>query len=197
VPGNRYEFLQPIQMRFNELLSGVRAELAIKIFGDDLSQLETLGGEIQNVIGAVDDIVDIQMEQTTGLSMLTLKPKQSALGQYAVELNSLQDQVATAMGGQGAGFFYEGDRRAEIVVRLPEDRRNDIDQLGSLPIQVSSGGYVPLKELVDIGLTTGLNQVNRENGKRRVVVTANVRGRDLGSFVSDVKAIIESQVTRL
>jgi cobalt-zinc-cadmium resistance protein CzcA len=195
VPGNRYEFLQPIQMRFNELLSGVRAELAIKIFGDDLSQLETLGGEIQNVIGAVDDIVDIQMEQTTGLSMLTLKPKQSALGQYAVELNSLQDQVATAMGGQGAGFFYEGDRRAEIVVRLPEDRRNDIDQLGSLPIQVSSGGYVPLKELVDIGLTTGLNQVNRENGKRRVVVTANVRGRDLGSFVSDVKAIIESQVT--
>jgi cobalt-zinc-cadmium resistance protein CzcA len=195
LPGNRYEFLQPIQMRFNELLSGVRAELAIKIFGDDLSQLETLGEEIQNVIGSVNDIVDIQMEQTTGLSMLTLKPKQSALGQYGVELNSLQDQVATAMGGQGAGFFYEGDRRAEIVVRLPEDRRNDIDQLGSLPIQISGGGYVPLKELVDIGLTTGLNQVNRENGKRRVVVTANVRGRDLGSFVSDVKATIESQVT--
>jgi len=195
VPGNRYEFLQPIQMRFNELLSGVRAELAIKIFGDDLSQLESLGEEIQSVIGSVDDIVDIQMEQTTGLSMLTLKPKQSALGQYGVELNSLQDQVATAMGGQGAGFFYEGDRRAEIVVRLPEDRRNNIDQLGSLPIQVSSGGYVPLKELVDIGLTTGLNQVNRENGKRRVVVTANVRGRDLGSFVSDVKASIESEVT--
>jgi cobalt-zinc-cadmium resistance protein CzcA len=194
VPGNRYEFLQPIQMRFNELLSGVRAELAIKIFGDDLSQLESLGEEIQSAIGSVDDIVDIQMEQTTGLSMLTLKPKQSALGQYGVELNSLQDQVATAMGGQGAGFFYEGDRRAEIVVRLPEDRRNNIDQLGSLPIQVSSGGYVPLKELVDIGLTTGLNQVNRENGKRRVVVTANVRGRDLGSFVSDVKATIESQV---
>ncbi len=194
VPGNRYEFLQPIQMRFNELLSGVRAELAIKIFGDDLSQLESLGEEIQSAIGSVDDIVDIQMEQTTGLSMLTLKPKQSALGQYGVELNSLQDQVATAMGGQGAGFFYEGDRRAEIVVRLPEDRRNNIDQLGSLPIQVSSGGYVPLKELVDIELTTGLNQVNRENGKRRVVVTANVRGRDLGSFVSDVKAIIESQV---
>jgi len=194
VPGNRYEFLQPIQMRFNELLSGVRAELAIKIFGDDLSQLESLGEEIQSAIGSVDDVVDIQMEQTTGLSMLTLKPKQSALGQYGVELNSLQDQVATAMGGQGAGFFYEGDRRAEIVVRLPEDRRNNIDQLGSLPIQVSSGGYVPLKELVDIGLTTGLNQVNRENGKRRVVVTANVRGRDLGSFVSDVKATIESQV---
>jgi cobalt-zinc-cadmium resistance protein CzcA len=195
VPGNRYEFLQPIQMRFNELLSGVRAELAIKIFGDDLSQLESLGEEIQSAIGSVDDIVDIQMEQTTGLSMLTLKPKQSALGQYGVELNSLQDQVATAMGGQGAGFFYEGDRRAEIVVRLPEDRRNNIDQLGSLPIQVSSGGYVPLKELVDIGLTTGLNQVNRENGKRRVVVTANVRGRDLGSFVSDVQETVESEVT--
>jgi cobalt-zinc-cadmium resistance protein CzcA len=194
VPGNRYEFLQPIQMRFNELLSGVRAELAIKIFGDDLSQLDILGGEIQSVIASVDGIVDIQMEQTTGLSMLTLKPKQFALGQYGVELNALQDQVATAMGGQGAGFFYEGDRRAEIVVRLPEDRRSDIDQLGSLPIQVSAGGYVPLKELVDIVLTTGLNQINRENGKRRVFVTANVRGRDLGSFVSDVKETIESQV---
>ena len=118
-----------------------------------------------------------------------------ALGQYGVELNTLQDQVATAMGGQGAGFFYEGDRRAEIVVRLPEDRRSDIDQLGSLPIQVSNGGYVPLKELVDIELTTGLNQVNRENGKRRVVVTANVRGRDLGSFVSDVQETIESEVS--
>ena len=167
------------------------------IVKDGLSSFTTYfeNGEIQNVIGAVDDIVDIQMEQTTGLSMLTLKPKQYALGQYGVELNTLQDQVATAMGGQGAGFFYEGDRRAEIVVRLPEDRRNDIDQLGSLPIQISGGGYVPLKELVDIGLTTGLNQVNRENGKRRVVVTANVRGRDLGSFVSDVKATIESQVT--
>jgi cobalt-zinc-cadmium resistance protein CzcA len=195
VPGNRYEFLQPIQMRFNELLSGVRAELAIKIFGDDLSQLEALGGKIEGAIGSVDGIVDIQMEQTTGLSMLTLKPKLLALGQYGVELNTLQDQVATAMGGQGAGFFYEGDRRAEIVVRLPEDRRSDIDQLGSLPIQVSNGGYVPLKELVDIELTTGLNQVNRENGKRRVVVTANVRGRDLGSFVSDVQETVESEVT--
>ena len=195
VPGNRYEFLQPIQMRFNELLSGVRAELAIKIFGDDLSQLEALGGKIEGAIGSVDGIVDIQMEQTTGLSMLTLKPKLLALGQYGVELNTLQDQVATAMGGQGAGFFYEGDRRAEIVVRLPEDRRSDIDQLGSLPIQVSNGGYVPLKELVDIELTTGLNQVNRENGKRRVVVTANVRGRDLGSFVSDVQETIESEVS--
>jgi len=195
VPGNRYEFLQPIQMRFNELLSGVRAELAIKLFGDDLSQLEALGGKIEGAIGSVDGIVDIQMEQTTGLSMLTLKPKLLALGQYGVELNTLQDQVATAMGGQGAGFFYEGDRRAEIVVRLPEDRRSDIDQLGSLPIQVSNGGYVPLKELVDIELTTGLNQVNRENGKRRVVVTANVRGRDLGSFVSDVQETIESEVS--
>lgn len=195
VPGNRYEFLQPIQMRFNELLSGVRAELAIKIFGDDLSQLEALGGKIEGAIGSVDGIVDIQMEQTTGLSMLTLKPKLPALGRYGVELNTLQDQVATAMGGQGAGFFYEGDRRAEIVVRLPEGRRNNIDQLGSLPIQVSGGGYVPLKELVDIELTTGLNQVNRENGKRRVVVTANVRGRDLGSFVSDVQETVESEVT--
>ena len=195
VPGNRYEFLQPIQMRFNELLSGVRAELAIKIFGDDLSQLEALGGKIEGAIGSVDGIVDIQMEQTTGLSMLTLKPKLLALGRYGVELNTLQDQVATAMGGQGAGFFYEGDRRAEIVVRLPEGRRNNIDQLGSLPIQVSGGGYVPLKELVDIELTTGLNQVNRENGKRRVVVTANVRGRDLGSFVSDVQETVESEVT--
>lgn len=195
VPGNRYEFLQPIQMRFNELLSGVRAELAIKVFGDDLQQLESLGGKIESAIASVSGIVDVQMEQTTGLPMLTLQPKLDALAQYGVELSTLQDQVATAMGGQGAGFFYEGDRRAEIVVRLAEPRRSDIDQLAYLPIQISAEQYVPLQELVSIELVNGLNQVNRENGKRRVVVTANVRGRDLGSFVDDVKAVIEDKVT--
>lgn len=194
IPGNRYEFLQPIQMRFNELLSGVRAELAIKVFGDDLKVLSELGGEIESSIAQVDGIVDIQMEQTTGLPLLTLQPKVDALARYGVSIEILQSQLATAMGGSLAGQYYEGDRRIDITVRLPEEQRYDIDQLGLLPIQINEATYVPLLELVNISLTEGLNQVNRENGKRRIVVTANVRGRDLGSFVDDVKSVIGNSV---
>jgi cobalt-zinc-cadmium resistance protein CzcA len=194
IPGNRYEFLQPIQMRFNELLSGVRAELAIKVFGDDFDQLIALGNEIEKSISPVDGIVDIAVEQTTGLPILTITPDRSALAQYGLSISQLQDQLAVAMGGQSAGLFYEGDRRTEIIVRLPEDVRQDVDVIGNLPIQRSQNDYVPLKELATVELVLGYNQVYRENGKRRVVVTANVRGRDLGSFVNDVKQTIGDNV---
>ncbi len=194
IPGNRYEFLQPIQMRFNELLSGVRAELAIKVFGDDFDQLIALGTEIEKSIAQVDGIADIAVEQTTGLPILTIKPDRSALAQYGLTMSQLQDQMAVAMGGQSAGLFYEGDRRTEIIVRLPEDVRQDADAIGNLPIQRSQNDYVPLKELATVELVLGYNQVYRENGKRRVVVTANVRGRDLGSFVNDVKQTIGDNV---
>ena len=194
VPGNRYEFLQPIQMRFNELLSGVRAELAIKVFGDDLDRLAEVGGNIEEAIGGVEGIVDIQMEQTKGLPFLTIQPRFDAMARYGVSLSLVQDQLAVAIGGQVPGMFYEGDRSFDITVRLPEQRRTDLDSLGALPIQVSGERYVPLKELVNFEYVDGLNQVNRENGKRRVVVTANVRGRDLGSFVEDVQAAVESRV---
>jgi cobalt-zinc-cadmium resistance protein CzcA len=194
IPGNRYEFLQPIQMRFNELLSGVRAELAIKVFGDDFEILNAVGSEIENAIGSVEGVADIQMEQTTGLPMLTIVPKMEKLAQYGISKTLIQEQLATSLGGRVAGKFYEGDARADIVVRLQETMRSDVDALYRLPIHLPDGHYVPLQELADIEMLLGANQVNRENGKRRVVVTANVRGRDLGSFVADIKTQIESNV---
>ena len=194
MPGNRYEFLQPIQMRFNELLAGVRAELAIKVFGDDFDKLIELGNQIEKAISNVDGIADIAVEQTTGLPIMTIKPNRELLPLYGVTIKEIQEQLATALGGKIAGQFYQGDRRTDIVVRLPEHLRTDIDGLAKLPIQRTQGDYVPLEELADLELVMGYNQVYRENGKRRVVVTANVRGRDLGSFVQDVQQTLSQTV---
>jgi cobalt-zinc-cadmium resistance protein CzcA len=194
IPGNRYEFLQPIQMRFNELLSGVRAELAIKVFGDNFEVLDAVGSSIQDAIGSVEGIADIQMEQTTGLPMLTIQPKLEKLAQYGISKADIQQQLSTSLGGRVAGKFYEGDARADIVVRLQESMRSDIDALYRLPIHLPDGHYVPLQELASLEMLLGANQVNRENGKRRVVVTANVRGRDLGSFVADIQTQINENV---
>jgi cobalt-zinc-cadmium resistance protein CzcA len=194
IPGNRYEFLQPIQMRFNELLAGVRAELAIKVFGDDFETLTALGKSINTAIANVEGIADAQVERTTGLPMMTINPNHEQLAKYGISIKALQDQLGTALGGTIAGKFYEGDRRSDIVVRLPEDLRTDVDALAYLPIQMRDNSYVPLQEVAELVLIEGVNQVNRENGKRRVVVTANVRGRDLGSFVQDIQAAIEDSV---
>ncbi len=190
IPGNRYEFLQPIQMRFNELLAGVRAELAIKVFGDDFDTLTTLGKELEKAIQGVEGIRDIQVEQTKGLPVLTFDPKREQLALHGLSVADFQNQVAVAMGGEVTGKFYEGDKRFDIVVRLPEKQRQDVDALSQLPITLPSGGYIPLKEVANIEMAVGVNQVNRENGKRRVVVTANVRGRDLGSFVKDIQQAV-------
>ena len=194
VPGNRYEFLQPIQMRFNELIAGVRAELAIKVFGDDFDTLIELGNSIEAAISGVPGAADIAVEQATGLPVMTLVPDRQALARYGVNLAELQGVVATAIGGRGAGQLYEGDRRIDIVVRLPENLRADPDAYESLPVPLQAGGFVPMGELASMQLVNGYNQINRENGKRRVVVTANVRGRDLGSFVNDVRRAVESRV---
>lgn len=199
VPGNRYEFQQPIQMRFNELLSGVRAELAIKVFGDDFATLEAVGAQIAAAIGNVDGIKDISLEQTKGLPLLTVLPKREQLARYGISLAALQQQVSVAIGGQVAGKYYEGDRRFDIVLRLDETMRNDFAHLLDFPVtlpadSVHAGVVVPLRELASVELVSGANQVNRENGKRRVVVTANVRGRDLGSFVQDVQKAVVAKV---
>jgi len=194
VPGSRYEFLQPIQMRFNELLAGVRTELAVKVFGDDFDQLIAVGGEIEKVIAKIPGAADVAVEQTTGLPVLTITPNRDALGRYGVSISELQDLVGTALGGTVAGQMYEGDRRSDIVVRLPEELRADTDRLSVLPVPLDGGGFVPLGEVATMKVAIGYNQVYRENGKRRVVVGANVRGRDLGSFVVDVKRAIEERV---
>lgn len=182
VPGNRYEFLQPIQMRFNELIAGVRSELAVKVFGDDFETLVALGAQIGKAVGSTPGAADVAVEQATGLPVLSVQPRREALARLGLNVGELQQVVATAIGGTIAGQFYEGDRRSDIVIRLPESMRTDTTALTGLPVPLAQGGYVPLGEVAELTLTTGLNQINRENGKRRVVVTANVRGRDLGFF---------------
>lgn len=187
VPGNNYEFTQPIQMRFNELLSGVRADVAVKVYGDDLDTLAEIGQRLQTLVSAVPGARDVALEQVTGLPVLGIQPRRAALARYGLDVAALQSVVAAAYGGQVAGAVYEGDRRFDLVVRFPEGLRSDVDALGRLSLPLPAGGYVPLNEVADIDLVQGPNQVNRENGKRRVVVTANVRERDLGSFIADLR----------
>jgi len=193
-PGNNYELTQPIQMRFNELISGVRADLGIKIIGDDLAQLLSTTEAIQKVLETMDGAADIRVEQVTGLPMLSIIPKRTAIARYGLNVSKLQDVVATAIGGEPAGVIFEGDRRFNIVVRLPEKIRRNIEALTELPIALANGEYVPLSEVATLDLAPAPNQISRENAKRRIVVTTNIRGRDLGSFVAEAKQRINRDV---
>ena len=172
----------------------MRAELAVKVFGDDHDTLVALGAQVGKAVSSVPGAADVAVEQATGLPVFTIKPRRETLARLGLNVADVQDLVATALGGEVAGQLYEGDRRSEIIVRLPERLRGKPEALSSLPVPLPGGGYVPLGEVVETELVTGLNQVNRENGKRRVVVTANVRGRDLGSFVKDVQAAVAEKV---
>jgi cobalt-zinc-cadmium resistance protein CzcA len=187
VPGNNYEFTQPIQMRFNELISGVRSDLAIKVYGDDLDVLLEIGSRLLEVVEAVPGAADVKVEQVTGLPITTVTPRREVLFRYGLNVADVQELVATALGGQVAGQVFEGDARFDLVVRLPESMRQDPATLESLPVPLPGGGYVPLDEVAEVRTEPGPNQINRENGKRRVVTAANVRGRDLGSFVAEVQ----------
>lgn len=193
LPGNNYEFTQPIQMRFNELISGVRADLGIKIFGDDLDQLVLTANDVLKVVKAVDGAADARVEQVTGLPTLSVIPNRTALGRYGLNVAELQDWVSAAIGGESAGIIYEGDRRFELVVRLPEATRRDIDRLKFLPVPLKNGDYVPLEEVATLDISPVPAQISRENGKRRIVVTVNVRGRDLGGFVKEVQDTIREK----
>ena len=194
LPGNKYEFTQPIEMRFNELISGVRADLGIKVFGDDLDQLLASANDVLEVVESMEGAADARVEQVTGLPMLSVHPKRMALSRYGLTVDDLQDLVAAGVGGENAGLIYEGDRRFQLVVRLPEDIRRDVDSLADLPVPLPDGGYVPLSEVAELELAPAPNQISRENGKRRVVVTANVRDRDLGGFVEEAQARIADDV---
>lgn len=194
LPGNNYEFTQPIEMRVNELISGVRADLGIKVFGDDLDQLLTAANAVLKVVESVDGAADARVEQVTGLPMLSVHPKRMALSRYGLTVDNLQDLVAAGVGGENAGLIYEGDRRFQLVVRLPEVIRRDVDSLADLPVPLPGGDYVPLSEVAALELAPAPNQISRENGKRRVVVTANVRDRDLGGFVEEIKGRVRQEV---
>jgi len=199
IPGSNYEFTQPIQMRFNELLSGVRADVAIKVHGDDLDQLVELGSQIQEIVAGIPGSADPQAEQVTGLPILQITPDRAAIARLGLSMEDVQSVIATSMGGTTAGQIFEGDRRFDIVVRLPEDLRRNTDAIGRLQIPLPgaegvSRGFVPLSEIATIALETGPNQISREDGKRRIVVTTNVRGRDLGSFIGETRERVEREV---
>jgi cobalt-zinc-cadmium resistance protein CzcA len=195
LPGNNYEFTQPIAMRFNELISGVRADLGIKVFGDDLEALKKSAEAVLEVVQKIPGSADARLEQVDDMPMLTVEPKRMAMSRYGLNVDELQELVSTAVGGSFVGLIYEGDRRFQLMVRLPDEIREDLNALSVLPVSLPNGDYVPLSEVAKVELTQAPSQISRENAKRRIVVTSNVRGRDLGSFVAEAQKRIEESVT--
>ena len=206
LPGNNYEFTQPIQMRFNELIAGVRSDVAIKLFGDDYEKMLPTSLRIARVLGTIPGAADVKVEQVTGLPVLDVSVKRAVASRLGLAVQDVQDVLTTAVGGREAGFVFEGDRRFALTVRLPETLRSDLDTLRRLPVPLPprdaedvrnpdhAPGFVPLETVADLQLIEGPNQISRENGKRRIVVQANVRGRDIGSFVEEAQAAIAEQV---
>ncbi|MEX0745780.1 MAG: CusA/CzcA family heavy metal efflux RND transporter [Phycisphaeraceae bacterium] len=205
VPGNNYELTQPIEMRFNELISGVRADVAVKVFGDEFDVMLPAAEAIAGVLHDVPGASDVTVEQVEGLPILDVQIDRVAISRLGLNVRDVQDLVAAAVGGREAGLIFQGDRRFDLIVRLPDAMRDDVTALAQLPVPLPSGvdaasrfaslsefapsaaPFVPLGEIATLQFKDGLNQVSRENGKRRVVVTANVRGRDIGSFVAEAR----------
>lgn len=199
VPGNNYEFTQPIQMRFNELISGVRSDVAVKVFGDEFDDMNKAANDIAGVLRKIDGAADVKVEQTTGLPMLDIKLDKVAIARYGLNISEILDLISAAIGGRESGLVFEGDRRFPIVVRLPENVRQDMTALENLPVPVmhedgAARSYIPLKQVASFKVSEGPNQISRENGKRRVVVQANVRNRDIGSFVAEAQDAIAAEV---
>jgi len=198
LPGNTYDFTQPIQMRFNELLAGVRGDVAVKVFGDEFDPLLRAAEQVASVLRATRGAKDVKVEQASGLSVLDIAVDKAEIARRGLSLAAVQEVIGAAIGGRDAGVVFEGDRYFEIVVRLPETIRNDLDALKSLPVSLPTTGAVsltvPLGQVAAFTLGEGPNQVSRENGKRRVVVTANVRDRDIASVVNEARAQIDAQV---
>ncbi|ADJ28551.1 efflux RND transporter permease subunit [Nitrosococcus watsonii] len=219
LPGNKYEFTQPIELRFNELISGVRADIAVKVFGDDMATLLNTGERIAAVLKTVPGAADVRVEPITGLPVVTVRMKREKMARYGLNVADVQAVITVALGGKTAaggdstGMIYEGDRHFPLVVRLPEDLRSNLETLKRLPLPLPSKGsasqqfplqgaagvplrpsYIPLSTVATLEITPGPNQISRENGKRRLAVTTNVRGRDLGSFVAEARSKIQAQV---
>ncbi|MEA9990257.1 CusA/CzcA family heavy metal efflux RND transporter [Pseudomonas sp. RTS1] len=202
VPGSVYELSQPIQLRFNELISGVRSDVAVKVFGDDMAVLNQTAGEIAETLQKLNGASEVKVEQTSGLPVLTINIDRDKAARFGLNVGDVQDTIAVAVGGRQAGTLYEGDRRFDMVVRLSDTLRTDIDGLSRLLIPVpalassTSGqlGFIALSQVASLDLVLGPNQISRENGKRLVIVSANVRGRDIGSFVEEAEAAITTQV---
>ncbi len=199
VPGNKYEFTQPIEMRFNELIAGVRADVAVRVYGDDLDKLSQIGESAIDIINDVTGAADVRMEPITGLPMISIEPDRDHLALLGLTVADVQQTIHTAIGGREVGLIYEGDKRFNLIVRLADEKREDLDYLARLPVALPNSdepdlSYVPLGEVATIKKIMGPNQINRENGKRHVLVSANVVGRDLASFISDVQTAINQKL---
>ena len=212
-PGNKYEITQPIEMRFNELIAGVRSDVAVKIFGDDMEKLVSSAGKIEHILADISGAADVRMEQVTGLPVLTLELNRDEMARLGLNVSDVQDAVKIAIGGKSAGQVFEGDRRFDLLVRLPEGTRMDVELLKKIPIPLPQQRsrttvstvvltdpsdkftYILLGAVVNFKVLTGPSQISRENSKRRVVVTANIRGRDLGSFVKEAQEAIREKVS--
>ena len=198
LPGQNYEFSQPIQLRFNELISGVRSDVAVKVFGDDMAVLDGTAQKIATILKGISGSAEVNVEQTSGLPMLSVQIDREKTARYGLNVQDVQDTLATAVGGREAGTMFEGDRRFDIIVRVPETVRSDLEAIRRLPVPLPVSGdgkgarrFIPLSEVADLSIAPGPNQVSRENGKRRIVVSANVRGRDIGSFVAEAEKAIQ------
>lgn len=186
LPGNNSEFSQPIELRFNELISGVRSDIGIKLFGDDMTVLNTQANQIAKIIQNISGSSAVKVEQTSGLPLLNVEIHRDQAAKYGLSTKDLQDTVATSIGGLSVGEILQGDRRFDFVIRLNDQDRN-VQAITQLPIQLPNGGVIALSDVATVSSIEGLNQVSRENGKRRVIVSSNVEGRDLGSFVQDIQ----------
>ncbi|MDZ4138196.1 MAG: efflux RND transporter permease subunit, partial [Erythrobacter sp.] len=192
--GNLYEFSQPIELRFNELIAGVRGDVAVKLYGDDLTALTDAAGEVAGVLREVEGAADVKVQQVTGFPTLDIAFDRPTIARYGLTIEEVAQSVAIALGGRPAGMVFEGDRRFDVVVRLDAATRDDFDQLGALPIMLENGVSIPLRTLADFRVVDGLAEVRREQGRRLVIVSANVRERDLGSFVEEAQEGVAAQV---
>lgn len=192
--GNLYEFSQPIELRFNELIAGVRGDVAVKLYGDDLTALTDSAGDVAQVLRGIEGAADVKVQQVTGFPTLDIVFDRPTIARYGLTVEDVAQPVAIALGGRPAGLVFEGDRRFEVVVRLEDAARDNFDQLGALPIVLENGVTVPLRTLADFEVVDGLAEVRREQGRRLVIVSANVRERDLGSFVEEAQAGVAAQV---
>lgn len=194
LPGNNYEFTQPIEMRFNELIAGVRSDVAVKIYGDNFAVMQKTANDVAKVLRTIKGTADVKVDQTDGLPLLEMDIDLLAASRLGFKTKDILDVISIAIGGGKAGVLLEGDRRFDIIVQLPESLRQNPLALGQIPLQLPSGGYIPLKEVVKLNMTEGLNEISRENGKRMIMVQANVRGNDIGTFVNQAKEKIKKQV---
>jgi cobalt-zinc-cadmium resistance protein CzcA len=195
LPGNAFEISQPIQMRFNELIAGVRGDVAVKIFGDDTDAMNRTANAVATILRKTRGAADVRVEQTEGLPMLDIRPRRDMMSRLGVTAQTVQDTISAAIGGRDAGMIFEGDRRFAVTIRLADAARADLQTLQRVPVPLPDGrGFVPLQSLADIGVTDGPNQISRENGKRRIVVQANVRGRDVAGVVADAQTAIATEV---